>query len=161
MNTIISFFSGLQQCRKGRDAKRQVSIPRSSLKIGRKAIIGVLMLLCPVVTVIATDNGQISFNMTYSSQITSTNTSDLYTVVLPISGKLSVNVSTNGTQSALPDQGADVRWLNAGGTQIRTSSGGVSFPHNDFMDVVAGTYHIEIVGRSGVGYTGTYNLRGL
>ena len=105
-----------------------------------------------------TDKGQIAFNATYSSSITTTNPSERYTVVLGIPGKLSVKITNSGGQTALPSQAANVRWFDAEGTLMKASNGGISFPYNDVMELAAGAYYIEIVGRGGAGQTGTYNI---
>ena len=110
--------------------------------------------------VMAENKGQISFSTTYSSQITSSNNSDRYTVVLPQAGNLSVNITSPGGSAALPPNGADVQWLNAGGTWLGGTSGGFPFPYSSGdIHLTAGTYHIEVVGRGGVGQTGNYNIR--
>jgi len=120
----------------------------------------VAMILLAVCSVLATDYEQILFSSTYPPRsITAANTSDIYTVVLPLPGRLVVDISTDGTQSALPNQSVEVQWLNANGIPIKSSSGGIDFPYNDFMDLDTGTYYVEVVGLLGEGNTGTYNLR--
>jgi hypothetical protein len=89
-----------------------------------------ILILVSVTAAKAEDKGQISFSTTYSSQITSSNNFDRYTVVLPQSGNLSVNITSPGGSAALPPNGADVQWLNAGGTWLGGTSGGFPFPYS-------------------------------
>jgi len=105
-----------------------------------------------------TDNGQVLLATTYSGNITTSNVTDRYTLSLPMAGNLSVNI----TAGTMPNQAANVRWLNANNQVISgspTTTTGFSFPYNESHNVAAGTYHIEIVGRGGAGQTGTYNIR--
>jgi hypothetical protein len=99
------------------------------------------------------------FSTIVSGSITTANTINRYMVVLAQAGTLSVNLTSPGGSTALPNNGADVKWLNSGGASIRSTSSGFSFPYNDFMDLAAGTYYIEIIMRAGAGNTGLYNIR--
>jgi len=127
-----------------------------------RTVLLTVLMLGSIISVMATNYGQISFSTTYSSQINGDNNSDRYTVVLPVAGTLSVNLSTNGGSGALPNYAVDVQWLNAGGTPLGGSpNGGFIFPWISGNIVLgAGTYHIEVIQRSGnPGYTGNYNIR--
>ncbi|MCL2073058.1 MAG: T9SS type A sorting domain-containing protein [Marinilabiliaceae bacterium] len=120
-----------------------------------------IALMCFIVKVRATDYGIITFSTTYNASITSSNTSDSYTVVLPKPGKLDLRLTSPGGTAALPDNMADVKWINASNNEVlRTTNGGFTFPHNDYMDVEAGNYIIEVVQISGLpGNTGNYSIR--
>jgi len=99
------------------------------------------------------------FSNTISGSITEINTKNRYVVILALPGTLSVSVTSPGGTSALPNNGIDIKWLNSSGTQIKGTSSGFNFPYNDSMDLEIGTYYIEIIGRSGIGNTGLYNIR--
>ena len=122
----------------------------------RTVLLTLLILISSVTGVMATDYGQISFNTTYSGAITTANVSDRYTVVMPIAGRLQVNV----TQGTLANLAANIRWLNASNqTLANTTTDGFSFPYEESMNLAAGTYYFEIAGRGGVGQTGTYSMK--
>jgi len=118
-----------------------------------------VVLFLANVSVMAADYGQVALAATQSGAITAVpvNTTDRYTVVLPLAGVLSVNM----TQGTLPNLSVDVIWFDVNGDVKRRSvSGGFNFPYNDSMFVEAGTYHIEVVQRPvNPGFTGTYNIR--
>jgi len=133
-------------------------INATSMRIFRTLALAVIAALCLAQGAWATDYTIVP-SVQYSGSITSTNTSDRYRVVLPMSCKLSVNITSPGGQAALPNQTANVRWLN-GSTQIKATTSGFTFPYSDSADVAADIYFIEIVQRSGItGNTGTYNIR--
>ena len=105
---------------------------------------------------------QIKLNTDYSGRIQSSNTSDRYTVELPTACALKLEITTKtGDATALPNKAADVRWLNEDNSQVKTpTTSGVNFPYTDENELVAGTYHIEIVQRSGnPAYVGIYNIK--
>jgi uncharacterized protein (TIGR02145 family) len=89
--------------------------------------------------------------------ITQQNNRQIYQIDLAQSGTLSVNVTTDGTSAALPNNGANVRWLNANNANVGGSSG-VSFPYNESNYLAAGRYYIEVIGLDGVGNTGKYSI---
>jgi hypothetical protein len=94
-----------------------------------------------------------------SGSINQQNALNIYKVILAQPGELSVSITSNGSSTALPNNGADVQWLNADSTSINGSNGGFSFPYNESMELEAGTYYLEIIGLDGIGNTGTYNIR--
>jgi hypothetical protein len=100
----------------------------------------------------------LAFNKTVSGSITEKNTGNRYMITLELPGTLSVSLASPGGTSALPNNSIDIKWFNSGGTQIKGTSGGLTFPYNDYMDLESGTYYIEIIGRAGVGNTGLYNI---
>jgi hypothetical protein len=94
--------------------------------------------------------------LTVRGELTATKERGIFRYNLTQPGRLTVNV-TSGT---LPSNGSHIYWLNNNGVRIRESTW-VSFPYNQFMDLEAGTYYIEVVRNSSVSSnTGTYNLRG-
>jgi len=100
----------------------------------------------------------LAFNKTVSGSITEKNTGNRYMITLELPGTLSVSLASPGGTSALPNNSIDMKWFNSSGTQIKGTSGGLTFPYNDYMDLETGTYYIEIIGRTGVGNTGLYNI---
>ena len=81
---------------------------------------------------------------------------DVYRYNLTQAGRLTLNISLGSYASGgLYD--AYERWYNAGGTQIK-SINRYDGSFDDYMDLEAGTYYIEITPYSS--YTGTYSLRG-
>ena len=104
---------------------------------------------------------QIKLNTTYPGDIEDSNPSDRYTVELPTPCALEVNITTKaGDPTALPNGAAEIRWLNEDNSQIKTTTGGVNFPYTNENALEAGTYHIEIVQRSGnPAYVGIYNIK--
>ncbi|MCL2276680.1 MAG: hypothetical protein FWC21_02155 [Treponema sp.] len=103
--------------------------------------------------------GGTTFSETISASITTANPSNRYTVVLLMPGRVSTRVTSDGSNRAMPNQGADVQWLDGDGTRIGGSSGGFTFPYNDEMHLDAGVYYIEVNGRPGIGNTGSYSIR--
>jgi len=101
----------------------------------------------------------ISLSTLIAGSITTAKPENTYPVVVLFPGRISVNITSDGSSRALPDQGGDVIWLNANGTRINGSNGGFNFPYNESMNLNTGIYFIEIIGRPGFGNTGTYNLR--
>jgi hypothetical protein len=101
------------------------------------------------------------FSTTIEGSITATNTVNKYMVTLAQSGTLTLSLTSPGGTTALPNNGADVKWYNSSNTLISGgTSSGFSFPYTeDKTNLAAGTYYIEIVGRTGVGNTGKYNIR--
>ena len=91
--------------------------------------------------------------------VTTAEPTQRYIIVLLLPGTIEVNVTTDGTSSALPNQGADVVWYNADRSRLGGSNGGIGFPYFDSKDLAAGVYYIDVAGRGGVGQTGTYNIR--
>jgi uncharacterized protein YjdB len=79
---------------------------------------------------------------------------DMYQYVLTQPGKFTVNIA----RGTIPNTPA-VRWLNSSGTQIKSYSSYSTSPYNDYMDLEAGTYYVEIKPYSS-SYTGTYTLTG-
>ena len=82
---------------------------------------------------------------------------DMFRFDLTQPSRLTVNV----TRDSLPNQGANIHWLDMDGNVIRRGNSndwGVSFPYNQSMDLEAGTYFIAIIRYNN--NTGTYNLRG-
>jgi len=128
------------------------------IKIGLLSVL--TCILFAVSGALATEYSTISLGKTYDGSITATNTSNRYQVVLPQAGKLLLNITTSTDVERLYDQVANVQWLNNDYSQRKTSIGGISLPHNDSMEVPAGTYYVEIVQISGInGNTGKYGLR--
>jgi hypothetical protein len=101
----------------------------------------------------------ISFSTPISGSITTAIPSNRYTFVLLMPGRVSANITIDNSSRAMPNQGADVQWLNADGSIITNTNGGFNFPYNNTMDLDAGVYFIEVIGRPGFGNTGTYSLR--
>jgi hypothetical protein len=110
-------------------------------------------------TLAAYIEGGISFSTPISGSITTANPSNRFTIILLLPGRVSVSVTNDGSSRALPNQGANLQWLDADGTMIAGSSGGFSFPYNEVMDLGAGVYNIEVIGIPGIGNTGTYSIR--
>jgi len=77
---------------------------------------------------------------------------DIYRVVLPSAGRLTMNLSRTA-QGALPNWGVDVRWRDANGIQMRSDGWGTG-AFSRFMDLEAGTYFIEVARRGSD--TGSY-----
>jgi len=103
--------------------------------------------------------GGITFSEPISASITTVNPSNRYTIVLLMPGRVSTSVTSDGSNRAMPNHGADVQWLNADGIRIGGSNGGFNFPYNDQMNLDAGVYNIEVNGRPGIGNTGTYSIK--
>ncbi|MDR2732303.1 MAG: hypothetical protein LBB36_03695, partial [Fibromonadaceae bacterium] len=101
----------------------------------------------------------LTLGKTIKDSITENNPSNTYQLILLKAGKLSINITSDGTSSALPDYGAEVQILNENDVKIKGTSGGFVFPHNETMDLNAGVYYIEIIGRYGAGNTGIYSMR--
>jgi len=103
----------------------------------------------------------ITFSRTVSGSITATNTGNMYVITLAQPGTLSVSLTSSGGTTALPNDGADVKWYNSNGTLISGgTSNGFSFPYAENMNnLAAGTYYIVVIGRVGIGNTGLYNIR--
>jgi len=100
------------------------------------------------------------FSTTVESSITTTNTTNRYVVTLAQQGTLVLSLTSPGGTGSLPNKGADVKWYNSSYTLISGgTSSGFTFPYNETKsDMAIGTYYIEIVGRSGAGNTGKYNI---
>jgi len=99
------------------------------------------------------------FSVTLSDrQITTANATNRYAVVLGMPGTLTLKLTSSGVGSALPNNGADVKWYNVSNTQLGTT-GAVLFPYEESKTLAAGIYYIEVIGRSGAGNTGLYNIR--
>jgi len=99
------------------------------------------------------------FSVTLSDrQITTANATHRYAVVLGQQGTLTLSLTSSGGTTALPNNGADVKWYNAGNTQLGTTTA-VVFPYEESKTLAAGIYYIEIIGRTGSGNTGLYNIR--
>jgi len=145
-----------------KSGKMATRLPRLFIHLGNLKNLMLILLLTMYIGNLAAENkGQISFSTTYSSSITPANTFDRYTIVLPMPGMLSVNI-TSGT---LPPYAVEMQLLNSNNTWMDGSNGGFTFPYtynygNGNINLPAGTYHIEITQRSGnPGYVGTYNIR--
>ena len=117
-----------------------------------KSLATILVVAC---SLWAADRGTISLATTQSDSIRANNTSNRYTVVLSQAGRLSVHITSPGGSTGLINGTADVRWLNSSGTQQRRTDG-FSLPHNDTMQVSAGTYSFEVIQRGSV--TGNYSI---
>jgi len=91
--------------------------------------------------------------LTVRGSITEQNDRGIYRYVLTEPGRLIVEV----TRNTLPSMGIVINWLDVNGVRIGGTSNVSSY--NDFIDLEAGTYYIEMVKRSN-SYTGTYDLRG-
>ena len=94
--------------------------------------------------------------LTVKASITAQKNTGVFKYVLAKSGRLTVNA----TLGSLPNSGANIRWFNANGGVIKQKSqySSTRFPYNEYMDLEAGTYYIEIAKNNN--NTGTYNLRG-
>jgi len=101
----------------------------------------------------------IPYSQVTPGAVTTAEPTQRYIIVLLLPGTIEVNVTTDGTSSALPNQSADVVWYNADRSRLGGSNGGISFPYFDSKDLAAGVYYIDVAGRGGVGQTGTYNIR--
>ena len=95
--------------------------------------------------------------LTVKARITSQDT-DMYRYELAQPGRLTVNITRDENVGI---REMYVKWYNADGTEIRNSRARVGYsdgwPYNQFMDLEAGSYLIEITPYSS-GHTGTYNL---
>jgi len=96
---------------------------------------------------------------TIKDSITENSSHTTYQLILLKAGKLSINITTDGTSSALPNYGAEIQILNGNNVKIKGTNGGFILPHNEIMDLYAGVYYIEIIGRYGAGNTGIYSIR--
>ena len=127
---------------------------KSNIKlIALTLVLVIVTALLPVAPASATDYGQIEFGTTYSGIITDTNSSDLYTVVLTESGRLSVSVTSENDIGA---RNVDLYLLDSSGVTIENARYGTSLPYSKSMDLEADTYHIRIDKYSN--NTGTYYL---
>ena len=99
------------------------------------------------------------FSIAVSGIITTAEPTERHTIVLLIPGTIELSLTTDGSSGALPNQGADIAWFNAAGSRLGGSSGGVSLPYSETRILQAGVYFIDVIGRGGVGQTGTYNIR--
>jgi hypothetical protein len=115
----------------------------------------IILLISASLYAQGTNHGQVNLATTFEHAISTSNTFNRYTVVLPVAGQLQVHM----TRSTLPNNGADVYWFDASNQSIRPADININFPFTEFVDVQAGTYHIEVRGRSGVGWTGNYTIR--
>jgi tetrahydromethanopterin S-methyltransferase subunit B len=122
--------------------------------------VAALPVFASTFTAIGEPNG-ITFEQTLSSSITASNTTNRYTVIMLLPGTLTVSLTSPGGVGALPNNGADVRWLDSAGTRIGGTTAGFLFPYNHSMELAAGTYFIEVVQRAGAIGTnvGTFNFR--
>jgi len=98
--------------------------------------------------------------LTVSGQITAQDKIDMYQYELPRPGRLTVNVNNGRTGGFATDHYSTIytiRWLDADGTVIGSSNRNLNnVNYNDYMDLEAGNYFIEITSN----YTGAYTLRG-
>jgi len=114
--------------------------------------------LQPIIQIMSSDPA-ILYSTNITGSITTAKNMERHKIDLPLPGSISINITNDGTSRALPDQGADVQWLNAEGVKINGSNGGFKFPYSQSMDLAAGTYYIDVIGRTGIGNTGTYSIR--
>lgn len=114
-----------------------------------------LLLVFGVVppTPVSAENYNVSFGTTYYGFLTATNNSDVYSITLTQTGRLTINI-TSPSGDGIANYGARVRWLDSNGIMIRDHNG-FNFSYNNWVDLEAGTYTVEISSRS-ASYTGAY-----
>ncbi|MCL2004253.1 MAG: fibronectin type III domain-containing protein [Oscillospiraceae bacterium] len=132
----------------------------------KKRVISLVLALALVtvfvpIGAVGENKGTIVPNQTYSGQITDSNTSDQYTIVLGLPGTLTIALTRDNTAGRMEHHGVELSILNSSGSWLEGTSGGFTFPYTYQTDLQAGTYHIEIIQRPAeVGAnTGTYSIR--
>jgi hypothetical protein len=97
----------------------------------------------------------ITSGQTVKGFISYQNSNAFYKVVLPQSGRLTLEItgdSVNGPSSLL------IKWIDSNGVQIKSNTHAFSSSkYTPYMDLEAGTYYIEIVATTSG--SGVYNLK--
>ena len=125
----------------------------------KKAFITVLILtllvsLLPITSATATDYGLISFDTTYTGQITRDNTSDRYMFTITQPGRVTATLTKLGLSDGVSS--VYTGWLDSLGANILFHGSDLVLPQVRSIDLEAGTYYFE-VSRWGSS-RGTYNI---
>ena len=101
------------------------------------------------------------FSTTVEGFITTASNTNRFSIVLAKAGTITLSLTSPIGTGALPNKGADVKWYNSDGTSVSSSgtTAGFNFTYTENISLAIGTYFIDIVGRSGAGNTGKYNIR--